>query len=197
MATLLRCAADLREENPYAAPQTRDMLLPLALERAELRLTQTDEILPRSTQRWMNAALAVYGLSFVVPLIASWDSWMPFMGIFFFFMAALMCWHPLMWCWWANVFFYLSRRNLKRGRSQRACVYAGLGVLAAVSLFVVGFVIRFGGFGDSDILRMTINPPYLFWVAAMLLQWIAAVDMRQFNRCCNGEHSTMRPRDLL
>lgn len=187
MAATLTTAAESSDENPYAAPQTCEWILPLAIERTELRTTPTDEIMPRSTQRWMNAALAVYGLAFVVPLITEVDRLIPFMGIFFFFMAALMCWHPLMWCWWANVFFYLSRRNLQRGRSQRACVYAGVGVLAAASLFFMGFVIRFSGFGDSDILRMTLNPPYFFWVAAMILQWIAAVDMRQYNQNRRGE----------
>jgi hypothetical protein len=191
MATSLRYAAELREENPYAAPQTRDMVLPLALERAELRLTRTDEVLPRSTQRWLNVALAVYGVSFVVPLITSVDRWTPFMGIFFFFMAALMCWHPLMWCWWANVFFYLSRRNMHRGRSQRACVYAGIGALAAASLMVIGF---WGGRGDDYYMNMTLNPPYLCWLAAMLLQWIAAVDMRRFNK---NQCRPIRSRDLL
>lgn len=189
MAALLEFADDLRQENPYAAPQTRDMVLPLALEQAELRATPTDEIMPRSTQRWMNIALAVYGLAFVIPLVISADRWIPFIGIFFFFMGALMCWHPFMWCWWANVFFYLSRRNIQRGRSQRACVYAGIGVLAAASFVVLGY---FGN--DNDLTRLAANPPYLCWLAAMIVQWIAAVDMRGFNKPSRRQ---VRPRDLL
>jgi hypothetical protein len=172
--------AELQQlDNPYAAPQTRELVLPQELERAERRTTSTEEILPRTTQRWLNAALIVYWLAFVVPLVRSWDSWMPFIGTFFFIMGALMCWHPFMFAWWANVFFVLSRRNLYRGRSQRACVYAGIGVLAAASFMVLGML---SSGSDRFIFHLSMNPPYLCWLAAMILQWIAAVDMRQFNR---------------
>ena len=58
---------------------------------------------------------------------------------------------------------------------------------------MLGFVIRFSGFGDSDILRMTLNPPYLVWLAAMLLQWIAAVDMWQFKKNRKNESNVYEP----
>lgn len=179
MAALSVFADSQLQENPYAAPQTRELALPLALEQTELRTTRTDEVLTRSTQRWLNAALAFYAIAFAVPLFESWNRWMPFMGIFFFVMGAVMCWHPFMFSWWANVFFVLSRRNLYRGRSQRACVYAGIGVLAAASFMMLGC---FSSGSDRFLFYLSFNPPYLCWLAAMILQWIAAVDMWQYNR---------------
>lgn len=178
MAVLSYFAEAPREENPYAAPQTRELVLPVALERVELQATRREEVLPRSTQRWLNAALTVYGLAFVVPIFESGENWTPFVGFYFFFVGAVMCWHPMLIAWWANVFFLLSRRNLHRGRSERACVYAGIGVLVAATFLVFGVI-------ESQFIRM--NPPYFCWLTAMILQWIAAVDMRQFNRDRVGE----------
>lgn len=178
MIALLEFAKDVRQENPYAAPQTREMTLPLAIERAELQPTRPDQVLPRSTQRWLHAALMVYVAAFMVPMWKSSNDWMPFAGTFFFFVGAMSCWHPLMFSWWANVFFVLARRNMKRGRSQRACVYAGLGVLAAASFPLIGVL-------DSNpnwFLGLTLNGPYLCWLAAMIVQWIAAVDLWQYYR---------------
>lgn len=180
MATTLDIAAELREENPYAAPQTRDLVLPAALASEKLQATRTSEVIPDSTRRWLMAALISYVIAFVVPSFGWFDRWLPFGGVYLFVAGAVYCWYPLMFPWWANVFFFLSRRNIQRGRSQRAWVYAGTGVLAAASFMV-------GGAFDHDFNRMILNPPYLCWLAAMILQWVAAVDMRQFNKSFKDE----------
>ncbi len=174
--------------NPYEAPQARNEDTQIAEEQiAEIKTT--DAVIPASTQRWMNAAMTCYIISFIVPY-APWkhgwelgEYWTPFVGAMMFLWGLVFCWNPFLFPWWANVFVFLSQRNLRRGNSTRGIIYAALSVIFAISFFVIFWWDGHGRTGDSWIEHGGGNcsAPYFFWLAAMLLQWIAAVDMWQYN----------------
>ncbi len=174
MATPLELVAIRREENPYAAPQTTN-LRPTndRTEQAwaEVRSWHPAAELPPSIRRWMNAALIVYAISFLVPL-APWsdqpDGWNFGAGVMLFVWGIILCWYPPCFPWWANVFFGLSRWSMNRARPGKGLMYAILGLVSS-ALFGL-----YGSWSGPGYGGLPFDLPYLCWVTAMLLQTVAA-----------------------
>jgi hypothetical protein len=172
--------------NPYEAPQTIESQLPRAEDQAS-KLPSRMVVIPTSTQRWMYAARLLYGLAFFVPFQPwhAWNSagdnvhWFPFLGLLYFAMGIFMCWHPLGIPWGANICLLLSQRNLYRGNIERGAFYATLGMILAISFFLLWWWWGEPGFERQ---RVTLNAPYFCWLAAMILQLIAAVDLGWFHK---------------
>lgn len=171
--------------NPYEAPQTRE--LPVAALAETAAATTSLVSPPREVQRWMNAAIILYFVSFAVPY-APWfwqteQDWhwgvgtvLCLFGVFFF-------WHPFMISWWANVMFWIAYRYLNRVTSGKALGFAIAGMALAPIIGILEWLDP-NWQDNQKVERFFPTPlftsaPYLCWLGSMLLMLIAAIKLRR------------------
>lgn len=124
-------------QNPYAAPQTIELVLPLAHQQSPKSLARQKE--SQSLGFLGKAAIVCYIVAFFVP-VAPWldreDAWNWGAGFGIFGWGLKLCWHPVCFSWWANVFFWVAITKWKCNRMTAAELLA---LLAAV--FATGFLL--------------------------------------------------------
>lgn len=181
--------------NPYEAPQTLDLVVATL---ADAPVASESLVAPpREVKRWMNAALALYFVSFVVPY-APWiwfenQNWQWGMGAFFGIMGIFFCWHPFFFSWWANVTFWIAYRDLNRVTSGKALIFAIAGVILA-PITGIGEWFDPATMQDNKQIEplfsgpIVTSAPYLCWLGSMVLMLIAAIKLRRFvSRCSPSE----------
>jgi hypothetical protein len=146
--------------NPYEAPQTRELVFPVAFERSDqliLRQRQTAEL-----GFLGQTAILFYIVAFIVP-VAPWldrdDAWQWGAGFEIFTVGLRFCLHPVCFSWWANLFFWVAILKWKNARLFTAGFLAFMAVVLASGYFIV---MQFD--------RNWYWPlPYGFWCASMYL----------------------------
>jgi hypothetical protein len=171
--------------NPYEAPQSHE--LPTAT-LADLAAADKSLVYPpREVKRWLNAALALYFVSFVVPF-APWledpHGWEFGIGLQLFLAGLFWFWHPYVIAWWANLFFWLSWHRLHRASGKHGLIPAIIGMLLSMTSVCIA---RQGIPVPGRDINMFPGPlrnsvPYYCWLGSMLLMLIAAMKLRRVVR---------------